>query len=84
MPTNKVDDDKRATSDNGSLCRHAGRWDTRDTRNDIMTVTGMTVTVHNIGNGFADGNIANRNDYAIRPPPSLLPELLFPSVYRLY
>lgn len=28
----------------------------------------MTVTVHNTGNGFADENIANRNDYAIRPP----------------
>lgn len=63
-----------ATSDNGSLCRHAGRWDTRDTRATmIMTVTGMMVTAHNIGNGFADENFANRSDCAIRPPSQLFP-----------
>ena len=50
-----------ATSDNGSLCR-AGRWDTRDTCNDIMTVTGMMVTAHKIGNEFVDENFANRSD----------------------
>jgi len=55
-----------ATSDNGSLCRHAGRWDTRDTCNDIMTVTGMMVTAHNIGNEFVDENFANRSDCTIR------------------
>ncbi|KYN41133.1 hypothetical protein ALC56_04284 [Trachymyrmex septentrionalis] len=45
---------------------HAGRWDTRDTCNDITTVTGMTVTAHNIGNEFVDEKFANRSDCTIR------------------
>lgn len=49
-------------------------------RANIMTVTGMTVTVHNTRNRFADENIANRNDYAIRPPFPLPRLTCFPYI----